>query len=323
MKMYRKKSIIEAFKFGIEEIPDWAKEKLITDEEGNTIIKTLEGDLRVREGDYIIKGIKGEIYPCRNDIFEESYINIEEETMWNKEEQYITYDKDNKLIGTKIFLNGKLDLSEDIFYDYEKVDGKKIVKSESSYIDGILKGLRIYNNKSELIYDISDNKLINYSYPDKNTKIKSCGKHKTICKYDGTDLISKTVNFPDGTTNITTYEKNDNKIIKTTINGNNEVLEKILSEIEEDKDKSFKKIKNYDITDSTKKTFISCEIQNKNMISINDFIDNKVYITIKDSNYNVLLEICINNLTNAIINYRENSYDKKGNRIYSKFIYKE
>lgn len=37
------------------------------------IIKTLEGDMTGNYGDYIIKGIKGEIYPCKPDIFEATY----------------------------------------------------------------------------------------------------------------------------------------------------------------------------------------------------------------------------------------------------------
>lgn len=36
-------------------------------------IKTLEGDMTASVGDYIIKGIKGEYYPCKPDIFEQSY----------------------------------------------------------------------------------------------------------------------------------------------------------------------------------------------------------------------------------------------------------
>ena len=37
------------------------------------IIKTLEGDMKANVGDYIIKGIKGEFYPCKPDIFRETY----------------------------------------------------------------------------------------------------------------------------------------------------------------------------------------------------------------------------------------------------------
>jgi hypothetical protein len=36
-------------------------------------IDTLEGDMRVSVGDYIIKGVKGEFYPCKPDIFENTY----------------------------------------------------------------------------------------------------------------------------------------------------------------------------------------------------------------------------------------------------------
>jgi hypothetical protein len=36
-------------------------------------IETLEGTMIANKGDYIIKGIKGEFYPCKPDIFEASY----------------------------------------------------------------------------------------------------------------------------------------------------------------------------------------------------------------------------------------------------------
>jgi len=42
-------------------------------------IHTLEGTLKAQENDYIIKGIKGEFYPCREDIFDETYIEAEDE----------------------------------------------------------------------------------------------------------------------------------------------------------------------------------------------------------------------------------------------------
>ena len=37
------------------------------------IIQTLEGDMRAHLNDFIIKGIHGEIYPCKPDIFEKTY----------------------------------------------------------------------------------------------------------------------------------------------------------------------------------------------------------------------------------------------------------
>lgn len=36
-------------------------------------IKTLEGTMTARVGDYIIRGVEGEFYPCRGDIFERTY----------------------------------------------------------------------------------------------------------------------------------------------------------------------------------------------------------------------------------------------------------
>lgn len=41
---------------------------------GNSlVISTLEGEMTASPGDYIIKGIKGEVYPCKPDIFEQTY----------------------------------------------------------------------------------------------------------------------------------------------------------------------------------------------------------------------------------------------------------
>lgn len=36
-------------------------------------IKTLEGDMKASVGDYVIKGVKGEFYPCKQDVFEATY----------------------------------------------------------------------------------------------------------------------------------------------------------------------------------------------------------------------------------------------------------
>lgn len=38
-----------------------------------TLIETLEGDMIGNKGDWLIKGIKGELYPCKDEIFRESY----------------------------------------------------------------------------------------------------------------------------------------------------------------------------------------------------------------------------------------------------------
>lgn len=37
------------------------------------VIMTLEGDMRATVGDWIIRGVQGEFYPCKSDIFEQTY----------------------------------------------------------------------------------------------------------------------------------------------------------------------------------------------------------------------------------------------------------
>jgi hypothetical protein len=56
----------------------------ITDDDIETVkndkhirIQTLEGDMKASFGDYIIKGVNGEFYPCKPDIFEKTYESIE------------------------------------------------------------------------------------------------------------------------------------------------------------------------------------------------------------------------------------------------------
>ena len=56
-------------------------------------IKTLEGDMNVSKGGYIIKGIKGEFYPCKEDIFKKTYVDFTEYVSTNE----LLTDLDNAL----------------------------------------------------------------------------------------------------------------------------------------------------------------------------------------------------------------------------------
>ncbi|MGY5764961.1 hypothetical protein ACXET9_07170 [Brachybacterium sp. DNPG3] len=47
--------------------------------DGAPVIRTLEGDMRVSPGDYVIRGVKGEFYPCKPDVFEATYEIAHEE----------------------------------------------------------------------------------------------------------------------------------------------------------------------------------------------------------------------------------------------------
>ena len=45
-------------------------------------IKTLEGNMLASKGDYIIRGVDGEYYPCKPDIFEKTYEDVGERPYW-------------------------------------------------------------------------------------------------------------------------------------------------------------------------------------------------------------------------------------------------
>ena len=44
---------------------------------GDLMIRTLEGDMRATPGDWIIRGVQGEFYPCKPDIFAATYEAVE------------------------------------------------------------------------------------------------------------------------------------------------------------------------------------------------------------------------------------------------------
>ena len=83
VRMFVKRPVIvEAFQFGYEEEPSWFRPTVVEMDYDNGIsrlkgcISTLEGDMWFWEGDYVIRGVKGELYPCRRDIFEETYDEV-------------------------------------------------------------------------------------------------------------------------------------------------------------------------------------------------------------------------------------------------------
>ena len=87
MAKYRKKPVvIDAVRYNgwremviFTERPTWLMVALdsnvifLDDSDENLKINTLEGAMVANVGDYIIRGVKGEIYPCKPDIFEMSY----------------------------------------------------------------------------------------------------------------------------------------------------------------------------------------------------------------------------------------------------------
>lgn len=93
MKYKKKPVVIEAIQWignNLEEIKNFVGEQLEYDIEDSawqvgksaphvTVkIKTLEGVMEARKGDYIIKGVNGEFYPCKPDVFEKTYDEVKE-----------------------------------------------------------------------------------------------------------------------------------------------------------------------------------------------------------------------------------------------------
>ena len=88
MKYQKKPVTIEAWKvfdFGLDDkIPGWVFQAFVDRTVGETskqgfdyYVNTLEGKMYFNNGDYLIKGVRGEIYSCKPDIFEETYVKVE------------------------------------------------------------------------------------------------------------------------------------------------------------------------------------------------------------------------------------------------------
>lgn len=77
VKKYRKKPVeIEAIQFTGDAwkiVSFTGGAGTISSYGSDVTIHTLEGDMKVSLGDWVIKGIKGEFYPCKPGIFEETY----------------------------------------------------------------------------------------------------------------------------------------------------------------------------------------------------------------------------------------------------------
>lgn len=119
MGTFKKKPVeIQAFQLGVDYIPDWAmneisKNNIVLHKENpceysSTIyadIVTPEGTMRANHGDYIIQGVNGEVYPCKEDIFKKTYDSINVETEKDKFKKLFVeaISCDNKVILYTIF----------------------------------------------------------------------------------------------------------------------------------------------------------------------------------------------------------------------------
>lgn len=92
MQFRKKPVVVEAVQYGLHEFdsnplrfketPEWLENAVTTgvikpvfrsEDYWYLVISTLEGDMTVGPDDWIIRGVKGEIYPCKSDIFALTY----------------------------------------------------------------------------------------------------------------------------------------------------------------------------------------------------------------------------------------------------------
>jgi len=72
---YRKKPVvIEAWCIGDQEHrPVWSYSSKVFERDGYWVVDTLEGEMKGKSGDYLIKGVHDELYICKAEIFKETY----------------------------------------------------------------------------------------------------------------------------------------------------------------------------------------------------------------------------------------------------------
>lgn len=165
---YKKKPVtLSAFQLGYQDIPLWfqgaIKDNLVSNidaflENANETIKikTLEGVMVAKKGDWIIRGVKGEIYPCKDEIFKETYdfvdlihikvgdilakkfLYIAESNFLGKEEEDIIKIDDSHKICTQKDAEGKI--TKMVLIDKNELTGNKMTIYENGkrVIDKIL-----------------------------------------------------------------------------------------------------------------------------------------------------------------------------------------
>ncbi len=79
----KKPVVIQAIKYtdvdSVFEIMDTFGSRGINNSDDGLYITTLEGVMKAKKGDWIIRGINGEIYPCKPDIFDKTYEPVTKE----------------------------------------------------------------------------------------------------------------------------------------------------------------------------------------------------------------------------------------------------
>lgn len=176
MAKYRKKPVeIEAFQYdgdftnkdGCYYVPAWAVhanvEGTLYFEDGELYVKTLEGIHHASVGDYIIRGVKGELYPCKPDIFEMTYgavetIAVEERKECDSENNKKLNKISIKCDGEEIVINTEFTLEESAksIYYHKEIGSSLIYIKDDLYRKTIFLNPRAVS----LIKDVTDDESI-------------------------------------------------------------------------------------------------------------------------------------------------------------------
>lgn len=148
MAWYRKKPVtIEAVQFdGLNptEIKDFVGENCeveiydngVTPPVAHIVIHTLEGDMEVSKGDYVIKGVKGEFYPCKPDIFRQTYES--EEPDKSLEEEIEKCWKDWLSPSNQPSVEGVFPKSEFMMYARHFAEWQKSQMLKDAYVESLI-----------------------------------------------------------------------------------------------------------------------------------------------------------------------------------------
>ena len=145
-KFVKKPVVIEAIQYdgaNITEVENFVRKKLPTvissNQDTQLLIPTLEGYMRASKGDYVIKGVNGEFYPCKPDVFEKTYDVVESgvrEQTFGEKAVGITFNPSgsDEVYEAKMLAAKQIDLLEKV---HNKVtdDGKAM----SSWVRNVLR----------------------------------------------------------------------------------------------------------------------------------------------------------------------------------------
>ena len=156
MSKYIKKPVeVEAVQFdGTDESVEWLLPQLKSGEISRACnklyIKTLEGVMEAKVGDYVIKGVNGEFYPCKPDIFEKTYEKIEDDDLLNEKPIFF---EDLKNGYTKAYTKSDIDMLIE--------DNKRL--KEELFMERTKNEAEIYSEVSELKRQLDmSNEVIKY-----------------------------------------------------------------------------------------------------------------------------------------------------------------